>query len=412
MGQMTTFFARIVLIVTLAMAGASGTSIGLKPGLLGSSLPVHKSTVSVIRGPYLQMGTATSIIVHWRTDQGATSRVLYGLSPNQLRTSVASPVATTDHSVTLSGLSPATKYYYAVGTDTDILAGGDSLHFFETAPSPGQPHSVRIWVLGDSGTGDWNAQRVRDGYYAFTGARYTDLWLMLGDNAYERGTDAEYQVAVFDTYPDTLRTSALWPTFGNHDALSASSWTQSGPYYDVFSLPTNGEAGGVPSGTEAYYSFDFANIHFVVLDAEDMAWQNPNSMLTWLQADLSNTTQDWIIAFWHRPPYSKGNHDSDSEANSVRMRSLFVPVLEAYGVDLVLSGHSHAYERSFLLDGHYGLSSTLTSAMIKDGGDGRPSGDGAYSKVYGPHGGTVYIVSGSSGRLTVGPLDHLSLIHI
>jgi hypothetical protein len=319
---------------------------------------------------------------------------------------VASPVAITEHSITLDGLAPGTRYFYAVGTDTEILAGGDSLHYFETAPSLGQDDAVRIWVLGDSGTGDWNAQRVRDGYDAFTGTRYTDLWLMLGDNAYESGTDAEYQLAVFDTYPATLRTSALWPTIGNHDALSASSSTQTGPYFDIFSLPASGEAGGLASGTEAYYSYNFANIHFVVLDAETMAWENPNRMLAWLEADLASTTQDWIIAYWHRPPYSKGRYDSDVEASSIRMRTWFVPVLEAHGVDLVLSGHCHSYERSFLLDGHYGASTTLTPAMIKDGGDGRPTGDGAYVKEYGPHGGTVYVVLGSSGRLQVGPLNH------
>ena len=225
------------------------------------------------------MGTANSIIVRWRTDQDSTSRVLLtGHRRIQIssQTSVASPMATTDHSVTLSGLSPATKYHYAVGTDTDILAGGESLDFFDdSALTRSTPFGANlgVWAILAPETG--NARRVRDGYSAFTGTRHTDLWLMLGDNAYERGTDAEYQLAVFDTYPDTLRTSALWPTFGNHDALSASSWTQSGPYYETSSLPTNGEAGGVPSGTEACYSFDFANIHFVVLDAEDMLWQYP-----------------------------------------------------------------------------------------------------------------------------------------
>ena len=92
---------------------------------------------------------------------------------------------------------------------------------------------------------------------------------MLGDNAYTNGTDAEYQGAVFDTYADMLQRSVLWPAFGNHDALSASSVTQSGPYYDIFSLPRAGEAGGIASGTEAYFSFDYANIHFIVLNSED-----------------------------------------------------------------------------------------------------------------------------------------------
>ena len=114
---------------------------------------------------------------------------------------------------------------------------------------------TRIWVIGDSGTADANAAAVRDAYLNFTGTRHTDLWLMLGDNAYESGTDAEYQNAVFNMYPTLLRQSVLWPTFGNHDGIASNSASQSGPYYDIFSLPRNGEAGGVASGTEAYYSF-------------------------------------------------------------------------------------------------------------------------------------------------------------
>ena len=60
---------------------------------------------------------------------------------------------------------------------------------------------------------------------------------MLGDNAYESGTDDEYQAGIFDMYPSYLRTSVLWPTFGNHDAVSSNSSTGTGPYYDIFTLP-------------------------------------------------------------------------------------------------------------------------------------------------------------------------------
>jgi hypothetical protein len=85
------------------------------------------------------------------------------------------------------------------------------------------------------------------------------------------------------------------------------------------------------------------------------------------------------------------------------MRQRFGPILEAGGVDLVLGGHSHIYERSFLLNGHYGVSSTLTPAMKLNGGDGRPAGDGAYLKPLvdvGGHKGAVYVVAGSAGQVS------------
>src|SRR5204862_6191165 len=72
-------------------------------------------------------------------------------------------------------------------------------------------------------------------------------------------------------------------------------------------------------------------------------------------------------------------------------------------------GHSHSYERSFLLDGHYGTSNTLVPSMILDGGDGRPTGNGAYQKPTqgpAPHQGAVYTVAGSSGHTSGGLLNH------
>ena len=69
-------------------------------------------------------------------------------------------------------------------------------------------------------------------------------WLMLGDNAYSDGTDAEYQDAVFDMYPSLLRQTVVWPTLGNHDGHSADSDTLTGPYYGIFTLPKSGVAGG------------------------------------------------------------------------------------------------------------------------------------------------------------------------
>ena len=209
-------------------------------------------------------------------------------------------------------------------------------------------------MLGDSGTADSNAAAVRQGYETFNGSNTTDLWLMLGDNAYPSGTDSDYQAALFDMYPDMLRRAPLWPTIGNHDAASANSADQSGPYYDMFSLPSAGQAGGFPSGTEAYYSFDYANIHFLVLDSHETDRSVDGDMLQWLQQDLSATAQDWIIVFWHHPPYTKGSHDSDLELRLIEMRENVVPILDSFGVDLVLTGHSHSYERSFLIDGHHG----------------------------------------------------------
>ncbi|RMH97196.1 MAG: hypothetical protein D6681_12170, partial [Calditrichaeota bacterium] len=365
-------------------------------------------TPCVTRGPYLQSGAYNRIVIRWRTDTATDSRVRYGTDPNNLHQIADDATVTTEHEITLTGLTPSTRYYYSVGSSATVLSGGAD-HFFITAPLPGTRKKIRLWVLGDSGTGNKDVQDLRDSYLAYTDTVHTDLFVMLGDNAYKNGSDDEYQVALFEMFPTLLRQTVLWPAFGNHDAGNASSTTQTGVFYDIFTLPKNGEAGGVASGTEAYYAFNYGNIHFVCLNSHDIDRSTTGAMLTWLQNDLTANSADWTIAFWHHPPYTKGSHDSDVELQLIEMRQNAVPILESNGVDLVLTGHSHSYERSYLLNGHYGSSGTLTGTMILDNGDGRIDGNGAYTKpTLGPvpNQGAVYAVVGSSGHATGGPLNH------
>ncbi len=389
------------LAVELHQDRANSSDISFDLSLKGTDAPV------VTRGPYLQMGTPTGLVVRWRTDVPTNSRVSVGTTAGSLTSNADNAAVTTEHEVALSGLTPNTKYFYSVGSATAPQAG-DNSYYFHTSPSNGVAVPTRVWVLGDSGTANANAQAVANAYQTFTGATRTNLWLMLGDNAYNDGTDSQYQAAVFDLYPTTLRQSVLWPTIGNHDTAQSTNPALTIPYFQIFNLPANAEAGGLASGTEKYYSFNYSNIHFVCLDSMTSDRSPGGPMLTWLQSDLAATTQPWIIAFWHHPPYTKGSHDSDTEGQLSEMRANILPLLESYGVDLVLTGHSHSYERSFLLDGHYGLSTTFTNAMKKNGGDGRANGNGAYTKPSGanPNGGAVYAVAGSSGQISGGALNH------
>ncbi len=371
---------------------------------------VVSSSGALTRGPYLNQANEHSLVVRWRSSLPVIGRVRYGPSLEMLNLFTDEGAATTEHIVPLTGLSPYTRYYYSVGSSTGTLAGGDAQHTFRTSPFPGTPTDTRIWVLGDCGRANANQASVRDAYYNWTGARTPDLCLMLGDNAYNSGTQAEYDAAVFNMYPTFLRKMPLWSCLGNHDASNGVTDPLANfPYFDMFTFPKNGECGGVISGTEHYFSFDYGNIHFINLDSQTTN-RTAGLMTTWLQSDLGSTTKTWIVVFFHHPPYSKGSHNSDTETELIQMRANFSPILEAGGVDLVLTGHSHAYERSFLLDGHYGSSSTFTAAHQKQPGSGRPEGDGAYLKpLTGPrdHFGAVYTLTGSAGEAsTSGALNH------
>ena len=335
---------------------------------------------------------------------------MYGVTPTSFPDSIVSGQLKIDHELELTGLVSNQKYYYYIKDDNDTVLPPSLDQYFITSPPHGTAQAVTAWVLGDPGTANQNARDVRDAYYNYIGSNHTDMMLFLGDNAYNSGTDAEYQVAMFENmYEDKLKNTVAWSCLGNHDGYTANSSTQSGPYYDIFTFPTNGEAGGIPSGTEAYYSFDYANIHFIVLDSYETDRSIGGAMHNWAMLDIQNTTQDWIISFWHHPAYSKGSHNSDTEVELIQMRENFLPMLEEYGVDLVMSGHSHSYERSYFVNGHYGNSTTFDHEIHTVGsngyGDGQIGSDGFYNKdLCFP--GSVYITTGSAGKKSGGSFDH------
>ncbi len=368
----------------------------------------HVSAQTITRGPYLQRGSKDFVILRWRTDTTVTPVVKVGRTLGA-ETDSFTGAAGTEHRVEVSGLLPSTKYFYKVMAGSTLLGGGDESHSFVTSPSDGD-EPFTVWAMGDSGisatqtSGEHpNQAAVRDAFLNVVPLRSLAFFTHLGDIAYYEGTDTQYQRGFFDIYPTILRTLTTWPTQGNHD-MSANA------YYSIFSLPQLAQAGGIVSNSERYYSWDYGNAHFISLNSERTS--SRAAMEAWLREDLTATTKTWRIVIFHHPPYSKGSHDSDNPADSAGkmqyMRETILPVLEQYGVDLVMSGHSHSYERSYFLNGHYGLSSTFSDSHKVSRASGRD--DHAYTKVSlasQPNSGTVYIVAGSGGMLEAGgALNH------
>ncbi|MBK8340718.1 MAG: metallophosphoesterase family protein [Flavobacteriales bacterium] len=369
--------------IAVEMHQSAGTSSDLSFNL---ELLGLDGSPSLFRGPYLQASTPTSIVVKWKTDVPTDSRVRYGSTVGALDLSATLAAQVLEHEVTLTGLQPNTTYFYAIGTTTTDLAGDETTCFFRTHPPGGSVSPLRIWVVGDAGTAYINQAHVRDAYTNFIATgRKADLWLMLGDNAYNHGRECEYQQGVFQNmYEGILRNTPLFPCIGNHDYYSgANGNTNTGTYYTLFAPPKLGEGGGVPSNTEAYYSYDYGNVHFISLDSYGVSRSVTGAMATWLTNDITQAqaNRQWIIVYWHHPPYSKGSHNTDDPGDSggisFDMRQNIVPILEQHGVDLVLCGHSHSYERSFLINGHYGVSSTFNAATMKlNGTAGQLDGTG------------------------------------
>lgn len=394
------------------------------------------------RGPYLQQGAPTEMTIVWRTHHPCNPAVRFGpvagaadrrvdgeavvvrVAPDSHESSNlprlhSAPPGTFQYEARLTGLHPDTRYYYEVLDGSQILVSGPD-YYFETSPRKGDAAPTGIWVLGDSGTGSPYAASVYKSMREYTSATSfaVDVMLHLGDMAYVSGLDHEFQRRFFDMYQPTLRNTVCWPTMGNHEGHTSNGKTGIGPYFDAYVVPKHGESGGVPSGTESYYSFDYGRIHFVVLNSYDMDRRPHKPMARWLKRDLAAVKDaDWIVAFCHHPPYTMGTHNSDVEVEHREIREHIMPILEEGGVDLVLGGHSHIYERSMLLDGAY-ASPTRAEGVVLDDGDGSPNGDGPYRKSAGIHGreGVIAIVAGnggaSVGRMGTMPVMRKSIVEL
>lgn len=418
---------------------------------------------------FLQQVGSHSAIIKWRgvANQACWSSKKDGLSRAQCK---AGDLTEGNHQeVLINNLAADTDYVYSIGDYTNDSLRFRTAPLRGQLPSDG---SIHFWILGDSGTesapviqGHSNkgkAAKTRDGYESYrekNNSKPTDFILMLGDNAYLEGTDKEWQVAVFEVFTNALSQAAVYSTIGNHEmgagiinaahlqekypglvneqnndlwlgGVSTSSDPNAYvtvenriprgiPYLDILTLPKDGELGGQASGTEQYYSFDYGNVHVVSLDSQLSARdeQQRLTMRKWLVSDLLNNDLDWTIIIFHHPVYTKGSHDSDTIAASqlgidqpiINLRHEFTPIFENYGVDLVFSGHSHSYERSWYLHGHRGDASDFNSTQHAElNVEGKPaSGFGKetyqqFSTSSQRDNRVVYTVAGSSGHVSTG----------
>ncbi|MBI3518170.1 MAG: metallophosphoesterase [Bacteroidetes bacterium] len=326
---------------------------------------------SIVRGPYLQQTGPSSTYICWKTKTPCDSKVLYGVLQNSLTSVSYTNHSDTNHCNLLSGLLSNTRYYYTVN-QTASLMGNDTFYFY-TAPPAGSVQKVRFLALGDCGSGFVQQYNVKAAINYYNQNKYINGILLLGDNAYVSGVQNEI------------------------------------PYYDIFKTPQNAEMGGVASHHKEFYSFNYANAHFISLDSYGIEqgtyhlWDSLGPQYQWLEQDLQQDKSMWKIVYFHHPPFTMGSHNSDLENDLVQIRKNIARLLEKYGVDLVINGHSHTYERSWLQKGHYDLESTFNKSLhLIDSSSARYDGSlnsCPYKKDTANSKGTIYVVAGESGKI-------------
>lgn len=199
-------------------------------------------------------------------------------------------------------------------------------------PAPPPKGTWRLGVIGDFGTGDGASRDLARSILD----EQPELLLTVGDNIYEDGTEAEWRTN-FD--PDeqfgrVYREIPIAPALGNHDVRKDPT---AAPLFKRFPHLDGAR----------YYSLDHKNMHVAVLDSnESLAPGTPQH--EWLDRDLAQAKTGWKVLAMHHPMLSS----STDRAKRLKLDEYLGPLLAKHGVDLVLAGHDHNYERSVPLNEH------------------------------------------------------------
>ena len=340
--------------------------------------------------PYLQPGPSSelidgqeTVILAWKTDGvPANFEVTYG--PEHGASTSASIGKTgriggkgeidsvNDYAATMSGLTLASKYRYSVTANGSKIAEG----VFTTRKRRGMP--TRFVAFGDNSYGEIGQRAIA--YYAYE--TKPDFVMNTGDNVYESGLDNEYARYFFPVYnaefahpsmgAPLLRAVPFYTVIANHDVHGKDAnghpcadfdkTPDALGYYTNMHLPMNGPstpAFPTPiSGADdvlaafktsagdryprmANYSFDYGDAHFLCLDSNVYIDPTDPALQSWIADDLSKTNALWKFVVYHHPAFNVG----DEHYKEQQMRVL-CPIFEQHGVDFVLSGHEHVYQRT------------------------------------------------------------------
>jgi 3',5'-cyclic AMP phosphodiesterase CpdA len=180
--------------------------------------------------------------------------------------------------------------------------------------------SLRFLAVGDTGTGTKQQNELARLMMDYRKVFPYEFALMMGDNMYGSEKAADFKTKFEDVYKPLLDQGVkFYATLGNHDESNQR-------FYEKFNM--NGEE---------YYRFKKGDVAFYSLNSNYM----DKRQVKWMEEQLAKDTSKWKIAYFHHPPYSSGGKHGSSKG----LREVVEPLFIKYGVDVVLAGHEHFYER-------------------------------------------------------------------
>lgn len=338
--------------------------------------------------PYIQPGPASRLVenddsmaIHWQTEENPASFVVeFGengafdrkaqVVRSQPYKSANESDARFNYSALAAGLKLGTRYTYRVVQDEVLIAEG----YFTTRKPRGK--AIKFVAFGDNSYGEPGQRAVA--FHAYKAS--PDFVMNTGDNVYEAGLNNEYVRHFFPVYnaevasatigAPLLRSVPFYTVIANHDLsgktpegkpiVDFDKNPDSFGFFTVMNLPANGptppqtaplvgkdpllerfrkESPRYPN--QAVYSFDVGDAHFLCLDSNTYVDPTDRRWHEFVSSDLRATDARWKFVVFHHPSFNVGTHHYSEQ----HMR-LFSPTFEQGGVDFVLHGHEHNYQRT------------------------------------------------------------------
>lgn len=303
----------------------------------------------------LTADTAHEMAVTWRSAPGLAGKVQYAKAtpgPDFVRAPMTLDAVTDDatlavqedpafraayHSAVLTGLEPATVYAYRVGDGTRWS------EWFQFRTAAEHPEPFRFIYLGDM-QNDVLSQASRTLRMAFRTAGDSAFVIHAGDLINRHSSDREWGewfAAGGFLYAQTPQ----MPTPGNHeygrDTAARAGSSVTGQWRRQFTLPQNGPD-GVPEATETHWYTDYQGLRLISIDSPQLDRNEAarGATIAWLEGILAHNPNRWTVIFLHFPMFS-----SDPGRDNPKVRAALKPLVDKYGVDLVLQGHDHGYAR-------------------------------------------------------------------
>ena len=278
------------------------------------------------------------------------------------------------HTVTIKGLQPNTKYSYRIGdadkgwwSDAGVITtadNSDSLSFFHISDPQSTTEKQYNKVFGPALQ---FATSNHDG----------DFILGTGDFVDDGRSFIQWQ-RMFNSATDVFMSTPVMALAGNHEAKGDYALDY---YFNFETAPEQDKTAGI------YYSFDYNNAHFAILDSNKLGDDDGLSaeQIEWLKADMSASDADWKFVALHKAPYSNGSHYDDDDV--IAIREQLMTLMPELGIDIVFQGHDHVFMRTDVMNNNKVVEAE-TESLTYNGLD--------YTAKVNPDG-TIYSINGTIG---------------